>query len=184
MIMNISDDILIQHAQQGNERAFAQLVERYHERIFNVCFRIVGDFHDAEEATMDAFLACYRSLVSFEGRSSFDTWVYRIAIRCAYKYREKRPPENINIGESELAEIHSADEPDEILSQAEIQKAIEQAIDKLPDRLRDVTVLYFLEGLSYQDIAEILECPVGTVGSRINSSRRYMKQRLGHLIKE
>ena len=184
MIMNISDDILIQYAQQGNEKAFAQLVERYHERIFNVCFRIVGDFQDAEEATMDAFLACYRSLDSFEGRSSFATWVYRIAIRCAYKYREKRPPESIDISESELAERYSPDDPDEILSQAEIRKAIEKVIDMLPDRLRDVTVLYFLEGLSYQDIAEILECPVGTVGSRINSARRYMKQRLEYLIKE
>jgi RNA polymerase sigma-70 factor (ECF subfamily) len=184
MIMNISDDILIQHAQQGNERAFAQLVERYHERIFNVCFRIVGNFHDAEEATMDTFLACYRSLDNFEGRASFATWVYRIAIRCAYRYREKRPPESLNIGESELSERHSNAEPDKILGQAEIQKAIEQAMGMLPDRLRDVTVLYFLEGLSYSDIAEILECPIGTVGSRINSARRYMKQRLGHLIKE
>lgn len=184
MIMNISDDILIRYAQQGNEKAFAQLVERYHERIFNVCYRIVGDFQDAEEATMDAFLACYRSLVSFEERSSFATWVYRIAIRCAYKYREKRPPESINVGELELTKIHSADEPDEILSQAEIQKAIEHVIDMLPDRLRDATILYFLEGLSYQDIADILECPVGTVGSRINSARRYMKQRLEHLVKE
>jgi len=184
MIMNISDDVLIQYAQQGNERAFTQLVERYHERIFNVCFRIAGDFHDAEEATMDTFLACYRSLDNFEGRSSFATWLYRIAIRCAYRYRAKRPPESINIGESELSERHSNTEPDEILGQAEIQNAIEHVIDMLPDRLRDVTILYFLEGLSYQDIAEILECPVGTVGSRINSARRCMKQRLGHLIKE
>ena len=184
MTMNISDDILILYARQGNEKAFTQLVERYHERIFNVCFRIVGDFHDAEEATMDAFLACYQSLDNFEGRSSFATWVYRIAIRCAYKYREKRPPESIDIGELELTERHSDTEPDEILSQEEIQKAIEKTINMLPDRLKDVTILYFLEGLSYQDIAEILECPVGTIGSRINSARRYMKQRLEHLIKE
>ncbi len=182
--MNISDDILVQQAQQGNERAFAHLIERYQERIFNVCFRIVGDYHDAEEATMDAFLACYRSLGTFEGRSSFATWLYRIAMRCAYRHRGKRPPESISVTESEMPEIHSSDRPDKMLSQAEIQKAIEQAMDMLPDRLKDVTVLYFLEGLSYQDIAEIMECPIGTVGSRINTARRYMQKRLGHLIKE
>jgi len=183
--MNISDDILIHYARQGNEKAFSLLVERYHERIFNVCYRIVGDFQDAEEATMDAFLACYQSLNNFEGKSSFTTWVYRIAIRCAYKYREKRQAiVGIDISESELAKMQSTDEPYEKLSQAEIQNAIERVIDMLPDRLRDVTILYFLEGLSYQDIAEILECPMGTVGSRINSARRYMKQRLEHLIKE
>lgn len=182
--MNISDDILVQHARQGNERAFAQLVERYQERIFNVCFRIVGDYHDAEEATMDAFLACYRSLGTFEVRSSFATWLYRIAMRCAYRHKGKRPPESISVTESEMPEIHSTDGPDEMLSQAEIRKAIEQAMDMLPDLLKEVAILYFLEGLSYRDIAEIVECPIGTVGSRINAARRYMQQRLGHLIEE
>ena len=88
--MNIQDETLIQYARQGNEQAFNQLVERYQERIFNVCFRIVGNYHDAEEATMDAFLACYRSLGIFEGRSSFSTWLYRIAMRCAYRLRGGR----------------------------------------------------------------------------------------------
>jgi RNA polymerase sigma-70 factor (ECF subfamily) len=184
MIMNISDEILVQHAQQGNERAFAQLVERYQERIFNVCFRIVGDFHDAEEATMDAFLACYRSISTFERRSSFATWLYRIAIRCAYKRREKHPSESIRADESEIPEGRSTDEPYKLLRQEEIQKAIEQVMETLPDRLKEVTILHFLEGLSYRDIAEIVECPIGTVGSRINAARRYMQQRLGHLIKE
>lgn len=179
--MNISDEILVQQAQQGNERAFAQLVERYQERIFNVCFRIVGDFHDAEEATMDAFLACYRSLTTFEGRSGFSTWLYRIAIRCAYKRRGKRPPESVHIDELEISGDHS---PYKRLRQKEISKAIEQVMETLPDRLKEVTILHFLEGLSYRDIAEILECPIGTVGSRINAARSCMQQRLGHLIEE
>ena len=182
--MNISDDILVQHAQQGNERAFAQLVERYQERVFNVCFRIVGDFHDAEEATMDAFLACHRSLTTFEGRSGFRTWLYRIAIRCAYKRKGKHQPESVQIDELEIPGDNSTDEPYKRLRQKEIQKAIEQVIETLPDRLKEVTILHFLEGLSYRDIAEIVECPVGTVGSRINAARRYMQKRLGHLIEE
>ncbi len=182
--MNISDEILVQQAQQGNERAFTQLVERYQERIFNVCFRIVGDFHDAEEATMDAFLACYRSLTTFEGRSGFRTWLYRIAIRCAYKRRGKHPPESVYIDELEIPGDHSTDEPYKRLRQEEIQKAIEQVMETLPDRLKEVTILHFLEGLSYRDIAEIVECPIGTVGSRINAARSYMQQRLGHLIEE
>ncbi len=179
--MNISDEILVQQAQQGNGRAFALLVERYQERIFNVCFRIVGDFHDAEEATMDAFLACHRSLTTFEGRSGFATWLYRIAIRCAYKRRGKHPPESVHIDELEIPGDHS---PYKRLRQKEIQKAIEQVMETLPDRLKEVTILHFLEGLSYRDIAEIVECPIGTVGSRINAARRYMQQRLGHLIEE
>ena len=90
--MEISDEILVQHAQQGVERAFRQLVERYNERVINVCFRIVGNDQDAEEAAMDTFLACYRGLDSFEGRSRFSTWLYQIARRCAYKQIDRRPP--------------------------------------------------------------------------------------------
>lgn len=182
--MNISDDILIQLAQNGNEQAFNKLVELYQERIFNVCFRIIGDFHDAEEATMDTFLACYRSLANFEGKSSFATWIYRIGIRCAYKRRGKHAPKSVSIDELDISADDSSDEPYKYLRQAEIQKAIEKAMEALPDRLKEVTILHFLEGLPYRDIAEILECPIGTVGSRINTARRYMKNKLKHLIEE
>ncbi len=78
----------------------------------------------------------------------------------------------------------STAEPYKLLRQEEISKAIEQVIETLPDRLKEVTILHFLEGLSYRDIAEIVECPIGTVGSRINAARSYMQQRLGHLIEE
>jgi RNA polymerase sigma factor (sigma-70 family) len=113
--MKISDEILVQQAQQGNERAFNQLVQRYQEQIINVCFRIVGNFQDAEEAAMDTFLACYRSLSIFEGRSSFATWLYRIATRTAYKRRGRCPPESIPIDELEIPENRLTTQPDRLL---------------------------------------------------------------------
>jgi RNA polymerase sigma-70 factor (ECF subfamily) len=182
--MKISDEILIQQVQQGNERAFNQLVQRYQERIINVCFRIVGNFQDAEEAAMDTFLACYRSLSTFEGRSSFATWLYRIAMRTAYKQRERCPPGSIPIDELEIPENRLTTQPDRILKEQEIKKAVEQTIETLPEHLKEAVIFYFLEGLSYREIAEILACPIGTVCSRINAARRQLRRKLKHLIEE
>jgi len=119
--MKISDEILVQQAQQGNERAFNQLVQRYQERIINICFRIIGDFQDAEEAAIDTFLACYRSLGTFEGRSSFATWLYRIATRSAYKRKVRRPPESIPIDGLEIPENRSTTRQDGHLREQEIK---------------------------------------------------------------
>jgi len=182
--MIISDEILVQQAQQGNERAFNQLVQRYQERIINVCFRIGGNFQDAEEAAMDTFLACYRSLSTFEGRSSFATWLYRIATRTAYKRRGRCPPESIPIDELEIPENSLATRPDRLLREQEIKKAVEQSIETLPDHLKEAVIFYFLEGLSYREIAEILECPIGTICSRINAARQQLQRKLKHLIEE
>jgi RNA polymerase sigma-70 factor (ECF subfamily) len=179
--MKISDEILVQQAQQGNERAFNQLVQRYSERITNVCFRIIGNSQDAEEAAMDTFLACYRSLGTFEGRSSFATWLYRIATRTAYKRRGRRPPESIPIDELEIPENRLTAQPDRLLREQEIKKAVEQAIETLPDHLKESVIFYFLEGLSYREIAEILECPIGTVCSRINAARQHLQRKLKYL---
>jgi len=182
--MKISDEILVQQAQQGNERAFNQLVQRYQERIINICFRIIGDFQDAEEAAIDTFLACYRSLGTFEGRSSFATWLYRIATRSAYKRKVRRPPESIPIDGLEIPENRSTTRQDGHLREQEIKKTVEQAIETLPDYLKEAVIFYFLEGLSYREIAEILECPIGTVGSRINAARQQLQRKLRHLIEE
>ena len=182
--MEISDEILVQHAQQGVERAFRQLVQRYNERVINVCFRIVGNDQDAEEAAMDTFLACYRGLDSFEGRSRFSTWLYQIARRCAYKQVDRRPPESEPINDLEISEDRLTAQPDKNLQEREIRERVEQAIDALPDHLKEVVVFYFLEGLPYYEISEILECPIGTVASRINTARQLLQRRLQPFIEE
>ena len=182
--MEISDEILVQHAQQGVERAFRQLVERYNERVINVCFRIVGNDQDAEEAAMDTFLACYRGLDSFEGRSRFSTWLYQIARRCAYKQIDRRPPESEPINDLEISEDRLTAQPDKNLQEREIRERVEQAVDALPDHLKEVVVFYFLEGLPYYEISEILECPIGTVASRINAARQLLQRRLQPFIEE
>ena len=181
--MMITDEVLIHQAQEGNERAFSLLVERYQERVLNVCFRIVGNMEDAEEATMDTFLACYRSLGSFEGRSSFATWLYRITLRSSYKLSRKSP-EYATVEELDDNEVQLADNPYDLLQGQEIRSIIEQAIESLPDHLKEVVIFYFLEGLSYQEIAEILECPIGTIGSRINKARKKLQAKLIKLNEE
>ncbi len=182
--MEISDEILVQHAQQGVERAFRQLVERYNERVINVCFRIVGNDQDAEEAAMDTFLACYQGLDSFEGRSRFSTWLYQIARRCAYKQIDRRPPESEPINDLEISEDRLTAQPDKNLQEREIRERVEQAVDALPDHLKEVVVFYFLEGLPYYEISEILECPIGTVASRINTARQLLQRKLQPFIEE
>ena len=184
MNMEISDEILVQHAQQGVERAFRQLVQRYNERIINVCFRIVGNDQDAEEAAMDAFLACYQRLGSFEGRSRFSTWLYQIARRCAYKQISRRPPESEPISELEVSEDRMTMQPDKNLQEREIRERVEQAVEALPDYLKEVVIFYFLEGLAYHEISEILECPIGTIASRINTARQLLQRRLQPFVEE
>lgn len=182
--MEISDEILVQHAQQGVEHAFRQLVQRYNERIFNVCYRIVGNDQDAEEAAMDAFLACYQGLGSFEGRSRFSTWLYQIARRCAYKQICRRPPKSEPIDNLEISEECSRAQPDKRLQEREIRERVEQAVNALPDHLKEVVIFYFLEGLTYHEISQILECPIGTVGSRINAARQLLQQTLQPFFEE
>ena len=182
--MEFSDEILVQLAQQGVESAFRQLVERYHERIINVCFRIVGNDQDAEEAAMDTFMACYRSIGTFEGRSRFSTWLYRIARRCAYKKKGRVPPENLPIDELHPPEDDLTIQPDGSLQEQEIREKVEEAIEALPDHLKEVVVLCFLEGLPYHEISEILDCPIGTVSSRINTARQLLQRRLKPFVEE
>lgn len=182
--MEIADEILVQHAQQGVEHSFTQLVRRYNERIFNVCFRIVGNDQDAEEAAMDTFLACYQGLGSFEGRSRFSTWLYQIARRCAYKKICRRPAESEPINDFENSEDCLTAQPDKSLQEREIRERVEQAVDALPNHLKEVVIFYFLEGLSYHEISEILECPIGTVGSRINAARQLLQRQLKPFFEE
>ena len=182
--MEISDEILVRHAQHGAEHAFRQLVQRYNERIFNVCFRIVGNHQEAEEAAMDAFLACYQGLGSFEGRSRFSTWLYQIARRCACKKLRRCPPESEPINDLEISEGRLETQPDKNLQEHEIRERVEQAVEALPDHLKEVVIFYFLEGLSYQEISEILECPIGTVASRINAARQLLQRKLQPYIEE
>ena len=182
--MEISDEILVQHAQQGVEHAFKQLVQRYNERIFNVCYRIVGNDQDAEEAAMDAFLACYQGLGSFEGRSRFSTWLYQIARRCAYKQISRRPPESESINDLEIPEDRLTMQPDKNFREREIREKVEQAVALLPDHLKEVVIFFFLEGLPYHEISEILECPIGTVASRINTARQLLQRKLQPLVEE
>ena len=182
--MEISDEILVRHAQRGAEHAFRQLVQRYNERILNVCFQIVGNHQDAEEAAMDAFLACYQGLASFEGRSRFSTWLYQIARRCSYKKIHRRPPESEPIDELEISEVGMATQPDRNLQEHEIRERVEEAVEALPDHLKEVVIFYFLEGLSYHEISEILERPIGTVASRINAARHLLQRKLQPYIEE
>ena len=181
---------LVRRAQAGDRRAFDALVLKYQNRIINLVSRYVSDQATAMDIAQEAFIKAYRGLKNFRGDSAFYTWLYRIAINTAKNHLAalgRRVPEHgvdaqeaeqFN-GESALKEYGS---PERELLRDEIQQTVQEAIDDLPEDLRTAIVLRELEGLSYEEIAQAMDCPIGTVRSRIFRARDAIDKRLKPLI--
>ncbi|HHH46525.1 MAG TPA: RNA polymerase sigma factor RpoE [Thiotrichales bacterium] len=181
---------LVRRAQAGDRRAFDALVLKYQNRIINLVSRYVSDPATAMDIAQEAFIKAYRGLKNFRGDSAFYTWLYRIAINTAKNHLAalgRRVPEHgvdaqeaeqFN-GESALKEYGS---PERELLRDEIQQTVQEAIDDLPEDLRTAIVLRELEGLSYEEIAQAMDCPIGTVRSRIFRARDAIDKRLKPLI--
>lgn len=186
-----ADKQLVERVQGGDKKAFDLLVLKYQHRIIKLVSRYVRDPSDAMDIAQDAFLKAYRALPNFRGDSAFYTWLYRIAINTAKNYlvtQSRRPPEadTANSVEEEQFEIESALKeyatPEHMLLTDEIQKTIAAAIEQLPDDLRTAIHLREIEGLSYEEIAEVMTCPIGTVRSRIFRAREAIGNRLKPLL--
>jgi RNA polymerase sigma-70 factor (ECF subfamily) len=174
-----ADQLLVERVQQGDKRAFDLLVLKYQHKIISVVHRYMRDPADVNDVVQEAFIKAYRALPNFRGDSAFYTWMYRIAINTAKNdliSKGRRPPSSdIDVEDAEYYSgndnLHDVDTPENNLFRDELQVAVQSVMQGLPDDLRTAVTLREMDGLSYEEIAEIMECPVGTVRSRIFRAR-------------
>lgn len=186
------DRLLVERVQKGDSRAFDLLVLKYQGRITSLVMRFVQDAHEAQDVTQEAFIKAYRALQNFRGDSAFYTWLYRIAINTAKNYlvsRNRRPPGvDVDASDAEFYEgehgLKDLDTPERMLLRDEIGRTVENCIARLPEDLRVALTLREYDGLSYEDIAEVMQCPVGTVRSRIFRAREAVDKALQPLLQE
>jgi RNA polymerase sigma-70 factor (ECF subfamily) len=173
------DQLLVERVQRGDRRAFDLLVLKYQQKILALVMRYVRDPTEALDVSQEAFVKAYRALPGFRGESAFYTWLYRIAINTAKNYLvtlQRKPIEyDLDAQDPEYAERHAQlrdeETPERLAMQDQLRQAVEQAIGGLPEELRTAILLREIEGLSYEDIATAMDCPVGTVRSRIFRAR-------------
>ena len=185
------DQRLVERAQRGDKRAFELLVEKYQRKLARLLSRLIRDPGEIEDVTQEAFIKAYRALPSFRGESAFYTWLYRIGINTAKNYlvaKGRRAPTSTEM-EAEEAEGHASGEllrdintPESLLLSKEIGITVSAAIEALPDELRSAIQLRELEGMSYEEIAKLMNCPIGTVRSRIFRARETIAARLRPLL--
>ncbi|HAJ93097.1 MAG TPA: RNA polymerase sigma factor RpoE [Gammaproteobacteria bacterium] len=184
------DQALVEQVQAGDKQAFDVLVLKYQNKIIQLVNRYVHDADEAKDVAQEAFIKAYRAIGRFRGDSAFYTWLYRIAINTAKNYlvaSGRRPPRSdIDAQDAEQYEgatgLKEYATPERLLLKDEIQEAIATAIDELPDDLRTAITLRELEGLSYEEIAQTMDCPIGTVRSRIFRARDAIDTRLKPLL--
>ena len=185
------DRILVERAQRGDKRAFELLVEKYQRKLARLVSRLVRDPGEVEDVTQEAFIKAYRALPSFRGDSAFYTWLYRIGVNTAKNHlvsTGRRAPTSTEI-EAEEAEGYDGGEllrdintPESLLLSKEIGGTVNAAMDALPEELRSAIQLRELEGMSYEEIAKLMDCPIGTVRSRIFRAREAIAERLRPLL--
>jgi RNA polymerase sigma-70 factor, ECF subfamily len=185
------DRALVERAQRGDKRAFELLVEKYQRRLGRLLSRFIRDPSEVEDVMQEAFIKAYRALPAFRGDSAFYTWLYRIGINTAKNYLAamgRRAPTSTDM-EAEEAESHVDGErlrdlntPENALLSKEIADTVNSTIESLPEELRTAIQLRELEGMSYEEIASIMGCPIGTVRSRIFRAREAIAERLRPLI--
>lgn len=181
-----TDQQLVERVQAGDKRAFDLLVLKYQSRILGLVARYVKDSHEVQDVTQEAFIKAYRALPRFRGDSAFYTWLYRIATNTAKNHlvsRGRRPPgSDVEIEDAEHFEsggdLRDLENPENQLFGEELKSVVNAAITELPDDLRTAVTLREFDGLSYEDIADIMDCPVGTVRSRIFRDRESIDRRV------
>ena len=187
---NLLDAELVRRVQAGDKAAFDILVQKYQHKVVNLITRFVSDQTECYDIAQDAFIKAYRAIGNFRGDSQFYTWLYRIAANTAKNHlasrARKSPSYTVDVedaayyeGESGLKEYTT---PENLLLTDEIEKTIMQAIDLLPGDLKSAITLREIEGLSYEDIAEVMDCPIGTVRSRIFRARDAIDKELRPLL--
>ncbi|TAL49675.1 MAG: RNA polymerase sigma factor RpoE [Methylovulum sp.] len=184
------DEELVLRVQQGDKKAYDLLVLKYQHKIIQLVNRYLKDPSEAQDVAQEAFIKAYRALGSFRGDSAFYTWLYRIAINTAKNYLVSRSRRNSNyevdIQDAEVFEnapqLQGMETPERLLLNQDIVDTIKSAIDSLPEEMRMAIMLREFEGMSYEEIAEAMDCPVGTVRSRIFRAREAIDSKLNPLL--
>jgi len=188
-----TDLVLVERTRSGDREAFGLLVEKYQRRLLRLVMRFVRDPAEAEDVTQEAFVKAYRALANFRGESAFYTWLYRIGVNTAKNWlaaNSQRMPtvselthddaENDIIEDSAL--LRHDETPDQVLMSKQVGETVNAAMEALPEDLRTAVMLREIEGLSYEEIAKVMDCPIGTVRSRIFRAREAIAARLRPLL--
>lgn len=184
------DQLLIALVKEGNKKAFDKLVIKYQQRIIQLVARYVRDRSEAQDVAQEAFIKAYKALPSFRGESAFYTWLYRIAVNTAKNYlvsRARRSSDHeVEVNDAENFEgafrLKEGDTPEHLLLSEEIRETIQRAIEALPEELKRAIRYRELDGMSYEEIAQKMGCPVGTVRSRIFRAREAVDKILEPLL--
>ena len=185
------DQQLVERAQRGDKKAFELLVSKYQRKLARLLSRFIRDAAEVEDVTQEAFIKAYRALPSFRGDSAFYTWLYRIGINTAKNYlvaMGRRAPTTTEIDSEEAEGYENGDQlrdlntPENELATRQIADTVNQTLGELPEELRTAITLREIEGLSYEDIANIMNCPIGTVRSRIFRAREAIAAKLRPML--
>ncbi|TCJ19522.1 RNA polymerase sigma factor RpoE [Parasulfuritortus cantonensis] len=185
------DRQLVERARLGDKRAFELLVEKYHRRLLRLLSRMVRDPDEVDDIAQETFIKAYRALPNFRGDSAFYTWLYRIGVNTAKNYLATRKKSMPTISEQALDDDDEPDErlvaqdistPESELLSKQVAMAVNQVVEALPEELRTAITLREMEGLSYEEIAEMMGCPIGTVRSRIFRAREAIAAKLRPIL--
>ena len=185
------DQQLVERAQRGDKEAFELLVSKYQRKLARLLSRFIRDATEVEDVTQEAFIKAYRALPTFRGDSAFYTWMYRIAINTAKNYlvaMGRRAPTTTDFDSDEAENFEDGDQlrdlntPENELMSRQVAETVNQTLEELPEELRTAITLREIEGLSYEDIASIMNCPIGTVRSRIFRAREAIADKLRPLL--
>jgi RNA polymerase sigma-70 factor, ECF subfamily len=185
------DRQLVARAQAGDKRAFELLVEKYQRKLARLLSRFIRDPAEVEDVTQEAFIKAYRALPAFRGDSAFYTWLYRIGINTAKNYlmaMGRRAPTSTEVeaeeaeGFEEGEQLRDINTPESLLLSNEIAQTVNSTIEQLPEELRTAIQMREIEGMSYEDIAKAMDCPIGTVRSRIFRAREAIAEQLRPLL--
>ncbi|MEO8203832.1 MAG: RNA polymerase sigma factor RpoE [Betaproteobacteria bacterium] len=185
------DQELVVRAQRGDKQAFGLLVEKYQRKLARLLSRFVRDPAEVEDVTQEAFIKAYRALPKFRGDSAFYTWLYRIGINTAKNYlmaAGRRAPTSTGVDSEEAESLEEGEQlrdintPESLLLSREIGETVNATMEALPEELRTAIQLREIEGMSYEDIAQIMNCPIGTVRSRIFRAREAIAEQLKPLL--
>ncbi|MEM8593584.1 MAG: RNA polymerase sigma factor RpoE [Pseudomonadota bacterium] len=179
-----SDQQLVERVQKGDNRAFDVLVLKYQHKIISLVMRFVHDHAEAQDITQEAFIKAYRALPKFRGDSQFYTWLYRIAINTAKNHlvsrKRKIQSSGIDVEEGQYFEgadkLRDTSNPESLMQRDDLERQLKEVLKQLPDELRTALTLREFNGLSYEDIADVMDCPVGTVRSRIFRAREALEK--------
>ncbi len=185
-----SDQQLVERVQKGDKRAFDLLVVKYQHKILAIVGRFVRDSAEVQDVAQEAFIKAYRALGNFRGDSAFYTWLYRIAINTAKNHlvaRSRRPPaSDVDMDDAEFYSgsdvLKDRATPENLLFRDELQKVVNDTIENLPEDLKTAVTLREFEGLSYEEIAVVMDCPMGTVRSRIFRAREAIDKQVQILM--